>query len=491
VTAAFLVLSVSCKKAAVDHGVTPTASFVRQFNASNQEEIYLKNSLFYAIWNKDLRTKWDSSLAQGSSSIVPYAGGWYPQVSGGTHVVNDSGSGLSPLAKYDTAFNAGKNLAANWEYTNHRIDSTHANAKWAGHCNGFSAASQRHAEPQQSVKRGNVTFTPKDIKALLAESHMNVKYLFLGGNRCELDESATLPAPINRPARTKLDACDDMNPGTFHIALTNWIGHMKHPVIMDVSAKEQVWNFPVYQYAFNYSDITREQAVEAVTGSKNDNYPFNSASKFVSVGIRVYYAAALGSEALMSDIADLEKRRQTRVYYYVLELSDQDEIIGGEWVGDSQQNHPDFMWVALEPTEGDGTPFSSNPFISGQEVIKLWAESVGQDPANPKLDILEPSYINNWGQFSKYTLSLDGLSGGAVMGSRDSTMTFARKSALDGEYTLKVTVDNKGVVDRKVTGNGEVKVTLPALARGLRVLQVDWMKGNAVADRQKMWVHVF
>jgi hypothetical protein len=52
---------------------------------------------------------------------------------------------------------------------------------WYGHCNGWTAAAMRHAEPQHSVTRNGVVFTPTDIKGLLADLYMYTDTEFLGG----------------------------------------------------------------------------------------------------------------------------------------------------------------------------------------------------------------------------------------------------------------------------------------------------------------------
>ena len=118
----------------------------------------------------------------------PYSGYWYPEINGGTDVGVAGNS--SPLDKYDDAFYGGTNRAAKWERENHTVKQGDAGSDWAGHCNGLSAASQRHKEPGHRVKKVSasgeeVWFEPQDIKALLAEIHMSAKYFFIGGNRCE------------------------------------------------------------------------------------------------------------------------------------------------------------------------------------------------------------------------------------------------------------------------------------------------------------------
>jgi len=54
---------------------------------------------------------------------------------------------------------------------------------WYGHCNGWTPAAMRHAEPQRSVTRNGVEFTPADIKGLLAEIYIYNEHIVLGGDQ--------------------------------------------------------------------------------------------------------------------------------------------------------------------------------------------------------------------------------------------------------------------------------------------------------------------
>jgi hypothetical protein len=49
----------------------------------------------------------------------------------------------------------------------------------------------------------------------------------------------------------------------------------------------------------------------------------------------------------------------TDKYEYILELDDNDNIIGGEWVGESKKLHPDFLWYSVKSNQ--------NTIISGIE----------------------------------------------------------------------------------------------------------------------------
>ncbi|DBA04588.1 TPA: hypothetical protein N0F65_011136, partial [Lagenidium giganteum] len=42
----------------------------------------------------------------------------------------------------------------------------------------------------------------------------------------------------------------------------------------------------------------------------------------------------------------------TVIYEYVLELEEEANVVGGEWVGESMKAHPDFLWVP-QPIDDD------------------------------------------------------------------------------------------------------------------------------------------
>ena len=116
----------------------------------------------------------------------------------------------------------------------------------------------RHTEPKQAVKINGVTFEPTDIKALLAEIYLAADFLFLGGDRCEFEK-----APNQNSADEDLNqnVCEDINPGTFHAIIGNWIGLRKQIIIMDEAYDSAIWNFPVYHYASGSRSVTRGRGV--------------------------------------------------------------------------------------------------------------------------------------------------------------------------------------------------------------------------------------
>jgi hypothetical protein len=282
-----------------------------------------------------------------------------------------------------------------------------------------------------------------------------------------------------------MGSCDDVNPGTFHVAVTNWIGIQKYPLIFDISGKEQVWNYPHWKYKIDSRPLTKVEANNIITGSQSTEYKFNpSATKFRSVAMTITHSDAKASEVMTASV-EAAKRYVQRSYYYVLELNDNNEIIGGEWVSESQRSHPDFIWVALEPMRGDGSKYSSNANIDPDEVLKLWAESVDADPANPPKTLKEPAIVNAWGQYPKFDVLVNGAqSGVAFMLGTKMTISLKPKAGLAGA-TATMTLDGAKLPMDSGT-SAQVENPTP----GIHVLDVAWSSGGKTVDSQRARIHV-
>ncbi len=270
---------------------------------------------------------------------VPYAGHDYPDRGGGT---------TNAMHKYDRAFHR-SDIAAEWE---RRDVSVHRNGRpdegeprrglfgriirsrgprvpsWYGHCNGWTAASIRHAEPQKSVTRNGVVFTPADIKGLLAEIYMYSPTEHLGG----------------------LD--DAINPGMLHVTLGNWVGLGSHPVGMEAAMGEVVINYPLYAYKATITKLSDRQ-----TEVKNV----------------VTYRMNIGREA---DKGPDQSR--TMYFHYVLDTNAEGKITGGRYMGDSAR--VDMLWTPLKPVQGgEKGNERGNPHLDVKEVLAIWRESVSED----------------------------------------------------------------------------------------------------------------
>jgi hypothetical protein len=321
--------------------------------AIQDEELEYQQQVFKKYWQTFLKRKLDDLPTEGEVPVfrVPYSGSSYPDAQGGTDVPVGS-AGVSPLRKYDRAFNDGRSLATEYE----RRDVTRLRTYyyqptglfgmsrrlvssapgWHGHCNGWTAASIRHAEPQKSVERNGVTFTPADIKALLADIYMYSETEHLGG----VD-------PV-------------INPATLHITLTNWIGRSEHPVGMEATPGRVVYNYPIYAYKCSihpHADREVEVRLTAVFGV-NTRYELDRSPRLSN----------------------------SKYFHYLLDLDEEGNIVGGRYFRDSSQ--VDMLWVPLKPVEGgeEGNEMG-NPHISVKQVLAMWREATPQEVRQKWLNV--------------------------------------------------------------------------------------------------------
>jgi hypothetical protein len=299
-----------------------------------------------------VESSFDSLPQQGRADGV-WSGEWWPMDKGGT-ARRFNPNEPSPMEKYDAAVGRGT-LATDWERQEAMIYGT---VPWAGHCNGLAAAGIWTQEPQRSVVYNGVTFTRRDTKALLVEAYQGAGELIAGG-RCNQDDAAT--DVFGRALATE---CRDANPATLHLALTNFLGLNSLPVIIDQNSGLEVWNYPVTWFQSQVQSVDASQAAHAVTGTYQ-YYPFNpKAKQFQLVYTQVYVVTG-----------------QSYSWEYVLELDGDDKVIGGEWVGLSKKQHPDFIWRVRQ------RPRPVNPYLDTNVIWAIYEQSIA--PARPA-DSTEP-----------------------------------------------------------------------------------------------------
>lgn len=447
--------------------------------AADPESLTKNANFFFQVFNDSFTRRFDAlpTTAEVPEDKKPASGGYYPESSGGTGVIMVGGK--SPLTKYDNAFAGGVAKAATWEQKNHTDGPA-----WAGHCNGFSAANQRHPkEPFKTVVRGGESFDPRDVKALMAEIHMSADYEFLGGNRCE---NKTPPTVASRADPKVMGDCEDINPGTLHAAIANWIGRKKHVLIMDQFAGDQVWNYPLIKYeVLSSQTISAAQAKQSVSASGGTNYIFNpTAVKFIYLTTKLTFVEAQRTEILA------KRYIGTMDLTYILELNAAGDIVGGEWVGESQKSHPDFLWVALAPMTGNGTRYMGNPNLDPAEIIKMWAESAGYDPANPPLDIKRPATSTDWGKWASFDVTLDGNTTGAVFSGKKVVLRIARRDTL-AAAGVSVDVGLNGAPLTSLTGAAGAEFSHafePGI--GLNRFEFTWKQGGTTLQDEYLRFHV-
>lgn len=291
-----------------------------------------QNQVFEKYWGTKFVWKFDDLPTSGTvpNFRVPYSGNIYTDRSGGT---------VNALRKYDQAFHGGRMLAVGfeqWDTTAFKKPTPRKGPfgmtwgmkmetpNWHGHCNGWTAAAIRHAEPKESVRVNGVTFTPADIKGLLAEIYMYN----------DVDHLAGLDSPLE--------------PGHFHAIIANWLGRGAHPLGMEADPSEEKWNYPIY--AFSSSSAKRSD-------------------RRVEVKLNLAYIKDSNGEYQESP-----RIRRVKSFHYDLYLNTAGEIIGGKFYNDSAMI--DMLWLPLRPKQGrqKGNE-SGSPYVDVNKVLAIWRQS--------------------------------------------------------------------------------------------------------------------
>lgn len=378
--------------------------------------------------DKELDYAMDALPLQGTAkTITPWPDTYWPTYQDGTNARWKSPTELSPLEKYDVAFNGwtaddafmqlkpfnAKNCTAAWDKEYYEKlgpaakyqSANKGNAKardgvdsdgdgqvdecddndgvesWWGLCHAWVPAALNEKEPVHPVTLNGVTFYPADIKALLQTIYDRSRSIIVGG-RCNAKE-----VERDETGRIKDENCRDTNAGAFHLILTNLLGIHGMPFAEDRTYDYEVWNQPVYDYNITLNqeiDVTKANELLGVTG---DTYQYNpDAKRFWQVQVTVRYVTESHAEdhAL---IPTLQSYLRTDKYHYVVEGDADGKVIGGEWVPKGgSSNHgfwgasdqPDFLWASVGPA-GETT---SNPHVKYSKVKELLELSL-RDPNQP------------------------------------------------------------------------------------------------------------
>lgn len=225
---------------------------------------------------------------------------------------------------------------------------------WFGLCHGWAAASFMLPRPIHAVRASapngrEITFTPSDIKALgtLLWANAPSRARFVGG-RCNKE----IPGRGDDGRETDPE-CFDNNPSTWHLAVVNQIGVANRSFVFDVEEGREVWNQPIYSYAYSYSNPITGEASESLAKArvqlsdyKKDPFRKTRAPQAIAL-VRVHMTATYISEADPSLAPTDGPENDVKVpiqLEYDLELDHLDNVVGGEWIS---ANHPDFLWVPV------------------------------------------------------------------------------------------------------------------------------------------------
>ncbi|KAE9337700.1 hypothetical protein PF008_g12411 [Phytophthora fragariae] len=213
---------------------------------------------------------------------------------------------------------------------------------WFGICHAWAPAAILEPEPQCDVIKNGVTFRVFDIKALVTDLYDGafIRTVFTGARFNGPDT----PATKDQYGRFTNAARRDMSAGFFHIAVANIMGKQKRSFVVDVTAGAEVWNQPVRSFTVRNMDLVNTRTA-SMRYFGTPTYPFND--KMVRLAyVKTSFSWIFESyiDGPLVSTGRIDSYTTSKDYEYLLELDINYNIIGGEWVGNSKEDHPDFLW---------------------------------------------------------------------------------------------------------------------------------------------------
>ncbi|MCA9580956.1 MAG: proprotein convertase P-domain-containing protein [Myxococcales bacterium] len=274
-------------------------------------------------------------------------------------------------------------------------------ATWWGLCHAWVPASILEDRPLHAVTHKGVRFEVADLEALLIAAYDRTPSYGIGG-RCN-DGSPDEESPVDRDphGRATNVQCRDTNAGTYHVVLANYLGRQGRPFAEDVTFDFEVWNQPLVRYEvtkmekvsvyrahqllnYNVNNCIDPEGkwIPGCTYGGNGKYAYNpDAAALYDVHLRTGYVTESSPGTVP---ADTELHTVDQSYTYILETDSSGKVIGGEWYGDSRQDHPDFLW---SPKRLEA---SSMPYLDLGQVRLLVQKSREPLPGVPRVYEMSP-----------------------------------------------------------------------------------------------------
>ncbi|KAE8974455.1 hypothetical protein PR003_g25579 [Phytophthora rubi] len=122
------------------------------------------------------------------------------------------------------------------------------------------------------------------------------------------------------------------------------MGKQKRSFVVDVTAGAEVWNQPVRSFTVRNMDLVNTRTA-SMRYFGTPTYPFND--KMVRLAyVKTSFSWIFESyiDGPLVSTGRIDSYTTSKDYEYLLELDINYNIIGGEWVGNSKEDHPDFLW---------------------------------------------------------------------------------------------------------------------------------------------------
>ena len=281
---------------------------------------------------------------------------------------------LSPAEKYDI-------LVGRYDYPLVHSEwkrCSPQDAQWEGLCHGWAPAAIDYIQPRNVTMRSadNITVPlgSSDVKALLtyflAEYAQQSERPAFCANRCNYDLAK------NKSAEN-LPACWDINPGTYHVIVTNQLSK-NAAFVADIDRSIEVWNQPISGYACSLGNKYRPA---------NDSAPGTDHLQYVQCNL--YYTKETKESYYSHDALTYTMKAG-----YYLDLDSSNKILGGSW---DTWDRLDFVWK-------EDAPAFYGYFASLAQIYRAATNGTAVDKVRRvvTLDALKPTLVDATISLDKY-----------------------------------------------------------------------------------------
>uniref|UniRef100_H3H1Q5 Elicitor-like transglutaminase n=1 Tax=Phytophthora ramorum TaxID=164328 RepID=H3H1Q5_PHYRM len=334
----------------------------------------------------------------GTAPTTPWASSYWPTFQDGINHVWKSGEAC-PAEKYAKAYGLNVTEFKNKVSSKNGVDSLSRNTAckadtdctsrqdssvcakrdgmstgyciptWFGICHAWAPAAILEPEPQCDVTKNGVTFHVMDIKGLVTTVYDGaaIPTVFTGARFNGPDS----PANTDQYGRYNNPARRDLGAGYFHIAIANLMGKQKRSFVVDVTAGAEVWNQPVRSYQVKSMDIVNTM-MASLKYFGTFRYPFNDKMvRLAYVKTTFSWISESYKDGPLVSTGQINSFTVSKDYEYLLELDANNVIIGGEWVGQSKQDHPDFLWFPTSKPAANAVTGVGLSYANVQELLQL------------------------------------------------------------------------------------------------------------------------
>jgi hypothetical protein len=321
---------------------------------------------------------------EGEAEQVPWAGNYWPTYRDSVNYRWDGPEAESPAEKFQEAFELTgitDSISKRYGIDSRRNDSATVCTEdsvcnsdkgevcskrtgqeegvcvetWFGICHAWAPVAIMEPEPKKPVTHNGVTFKVNDLKALVTLSYdKGLKSKLMSGrcNDTNTGEEGGIEFDEQGRPTDEFANCRDTNPGSFHVVLANMLGIQKKALVEDRTFDYEVWNQPIRGYRVTQNtEVTKEEAIGLV-GLEGEAYAHNEeATAFRHMKMAVQWIRESHQETDGNFADTMDTYTVTDNYEYILEIDRDGLVVGGEWLGDSKTDHPDFLWVGVEKSD--------------------------------------------------------------------------------------------------------------------------------------------